>query len=436
MSGSTVARILVVGAGARQHALAWRLANEPGVERVIVAPGNPLITDVADVHADVAAEDLDAIVALAQTAAADLVVIGPEDPLVAGIADRLAAVGVPCFGPSAAAAQLEASKAFARSVCDAAGVAMARGAAFDDAGRAVDFAAALGGAVVVKADGLAAGKGVTVCADLATAEAAIRDALVDGRFGSAGQRVIVEEYLEGGEASVFAISDGDSYALLPAARDHKRAFDGDAGPNTGGMGAFSPVAEIDDAGLSRIGDTIVAPVLREMVRRGTPFRGVLFCGLMLTADGPRVLEFNVRFGDPEAQAILPRVATPLAPLMLEAAASRLSLTGILPVLPDATVALVLAASGYPDSTRAWDAIAGLDAAREIGALVFGAGVAQQRERGFVTAGGRVLTVVGRGADVAAAADMAYAAADLIEYAGKWFRTDIGRPLPALSGAAA
>ena len=421
-------RIQVVGAGARQHALAWKFANEPGVEQVLVAPGNPLMADVADLRPQVDADDLDAVVQLARTEAVDLVVVGPEDPLVAGLADRLAAAGIPCFGPGGAAARLEGSKAFARDVCDAAGVSMARGRAFEDAASAVAYAEQLGGRVVVKADGLAAGKGVAMCDDLSAAQTAIRETLIEGRFGEAGHRVVVEEWLSGAEASVFALCDGERYALLPAARDHKRLGEADSGPNTGGMGAYSPIFELSDTRIAEIGETIVAPVLREMSRRGTPFRGALFCGLMLTPDGPRLLEFNVRLGDPETQAVLPRVNAPLAELMLECAEGRLSTTGVLPTKPEATVALFLCADGYPDAARRGDPISGIDEARATGALVFGAGVARSASGELVTAGGRVLTVVGRGATVADAADMAYDAAALIGYAGKFMRRDIGRPL--------
>ena len=419
-------RILVVGAGARQHALCWKLAAEPGVARVLCAPGNPLMTDVADVRPEVDGDDLAAIAALALAERVDLVVVGGEDPLVAGLADQLATAGVTCFGPTAAAARLEGSKAFAREVCDAAGIAMAKGRAFEDAESATAYARSLSGRVVVKADGLAEGKGVTMCPDLTAAEAAIRAALVEGRFGDAGRRVVVEEWLNGLEASVFALCDGERFALLPAARDHKRAGEGDTGPNTGGMGAYSPVAQLDEAALAAIGDSVVAPVLAEMARRGSPFRGALFCGLMLTADGPRVLEFNVRLGDPETQAIMPRVAVPLAGLMLECANGRLSASGVLPVLPDAAVALFLVADGYPGSGHRGDRIAGVGAAREAGALVFGAGVALGADGDLVTSRGRVLTVVGRGATLGDAADAAYAAAALIDYRGAWYRRDIGR----------
>ena len=428
-------RILVVGAGARQHALAWRLAGEPGVERLIVAPGNPLIADFAEVRGGVPSEDLAGIVHLARTVQVDLVVVGPEDPLVDGLADLLAAAGVPCFGPTAAASRLEASKSFARSICDASGVAMARGRAFDDPDRAVAYSESLGGSVVVKADGLAGGKGVTLCATVAEAERAVRDAL-GGRFGAAGRTVVVEQCLTGVEASVMALCDGTRYALLPAARDHKRLGDGDTGPNTGGMGAYSPVDQVGDARLEALGEAVIAPVLREMEARGTPFRGALFAGLMLTADGPRVLEYNVRLGDPETQAVLPRLDVRLAPLLLECATGSLSRHGALPAAPGATVALYLAAAGYPNGAATGHVINGIDDARRAGALVFGAGVARADDGALVTAGGRVLTIVGRGSDVSAAADAAYDAAALIDYEGKFARRDIGRAPVAASGASA
>ncbi len=385
------------------------------------------MADVAELHPEVSGEDVGAIVELAERSHIDLVVVGPEDPLVAGLADRLGEAGIPCFGPTAAAARLEASKSFAREVCDAAGVAMARGRAFAEVGPALEYAATLPGRAVVKADGLAAGKGVMMCEDRAAIERAVRETLVEGRFGEAGRTVVIEEWLDGAEASVFALCDGEHYALLPAARDHKRAGEGDTGPNTGGMGAYSPIHDLDEAALTELGRTIVAPVLAEMATRGTAFRGALFCGLMLTPNGPRVLEFNVRLGDPETQAIMPRVDVPLTELMLECAGGRLSATGVLPASGDATVSVCLVAQGYPETSRKGDRISGVDSARH-GALVFGAGVAVGAGGELITAGGRVLTVVGRGVTVAAAADVAYEAARRIEYEGKWYRRDIGRPL--------
>jgi phosphoribosylamine--glycine ligase len=368
------------------------------------------------------------IVGLATAERVDLVVVGPESPLVSGLADTLVEAGVACFGPSAAAARLEGSKAFAREVCRGAGVPMAQGRAFTHVPAALAFADSLGAPVVVKADGLAAGKGVTMCRTLAEAELAIRDALEDGRFGEAGQRVVVEEWLDGVEASVIAICDGQRAALLPAARDHKRLLEGDTGPNTGGMGAYSPLDELGEDDLALLRRRIFEPVLAEMAARGTPFRGALFAGLMLTADGPRVLEFNVRFGDPETQAILPRLTTPLAPLLLAAATGVLPHSDTLPVTNGATVALTLAASGYPESPRTGDRIAGVAEARESGALVFGAGVGSDGAGGLEAAGGRVVTIVGHGSDVASAAAMAYAAAEHVDFEGKVVRRDIGRGL--------
>jgi phosphoribosylamine--glycine ligase len=423
--------VLVVGSGAREHALSWRLAVD-GVERVLVAPGNPLMTDVADVHAEIAATDFAALAGLARREAA-LVVVGPEAPLVEGLADWLIEEGVACVGPTRAAAALEGSKAFCRAVATAAGVAMAEGADFTAVDEALSYARQLGAPLVVKADGLAAGKGVTVCPTLNEAEAAIGQAL-GGRFGAAGGRVIVERALSGREASLIALCDGRDALLLPPARDHKRLADGDSGPNTGGMGAYSPLEDMAVAQAAALLDAIHRPVLAEMARRGTPFRGFLYAGLMLTADGPRLLEFNARLGDPETQAILPRLAVPLAPLLAAAASGRLAETApalgsggsVLPVEPGARVAVSLAAAGYPDAPRAGDVIAGIEEARRAGALVFAAGVARSAGGELLTAGGRVLTVVGQGEDVAEAADAAYAAAEQVSFAGRVMRRDVGR----------
>lgn len=424
-------RILVVGSGAREHALCWRLAAE-GAGRVIATPGNPLMTDVADVRTEVSTSDHDAIVALASAERVDLVVVGPEAPLVDGLADRLTAAGIPCFGPSAAAARIEASKSFAREICRAASVPMALGSSFEAVAPALEYAEMLGLPVVVKADGLAAGKGVAICGTLAEAESSLREAVEDGRFGTSGQRVVVEQWVAGVEASVIAVCDGRDALILPPARDHKRLLEGDKGPNTGGMGAYSPVAELDDAALRRLHAKVFIPVLAEMVRRGTPFRGALFAGLMLTADGPRVLEFNARFGDPETQAIVPRFEVAITPLLVASAHGSFSGLGlndqILRGTSDATVALTLAAYGYPEAPLTGDAIDGVDAARSGGALVFGAGVRLNGQGELVTDGGRVLTAVGRGHDLAAAADAVYEAAARITFAGKQVRGDIGRSL--------
>ncbi len=428
------ATILVVGSGAREHAICWRLRQDEGVERVIEAPGNAGHADVADIRPGIAVGDIAAIVALARREAVDLVVVGPEAPLVAGLVDRLTAAGIPAFGPSAAAAAVEGSKALCRRIAGRAGVPMARGARFDAIAPALAFAAALGGGVVVKADGLAAGKGVTVCATLAEAEGALRDAIERRVFGDAGRVVVVEQALAGPEASVIAICDTTTALALPAARDHKRIGEGDTGPNTGGMGAYSPLPDLDDDAVAEIVRQFHVPTLAALAARGRPFRGALYAGLMLTDAGPRLLEYNVRLGDPEAQAILPRLAVPLAPLLLAAAtdclaavAATLGIAGpVLPAKPGATVGIVLAADGYPASPVLGDPIGGIEAARSSGALVFEGGT---RRTGAVaeTAGGRVLTVVAGGDDLAMAAGAAHAAAACVTFRGRQMRGDIGRP---------
>ncbi|HXX60007.1 MAG TPA: phosphoribosylamine--glycine ligase [Candidatus Sulfotelmatobacter sp.] len=445
MTTATPRRILILGSGAREHAMAWRLAAEPGVERVTVAPGNPGMaeppTDSLDLVPGVEAADVGAVVRLARELRPDLIVSGPEAPLVAGVADALTAAGFTALGPGAAGARLEASKAATRDIATAAGVVMAAGAAFEAVAPALAFAAGRDWQVVVKADGLAAGKGVTACHDEATVSEALREALVEHRFGAAGARVVVEERLAGPEASVMALCDETAVLALPAARDHKRLEDGDEGPTTGGMGAYSPLPDLDEAAVEDLLDTVHAPVLAEASRRGIPFRGVLYAGLMLTDRGPRLLEFNVRLGDPEAQAVLPRLAVPLGPLLaaaagghLAAAAARLGLAprAVLPAAPQACAAVVLAAAGYPARPRGGDPIGGLADARAAGGLVFTAGVAGAAG-GLRTAGGRVLTVVGRGHDPAAAADAAYAAAGHVAFAGAHLRRDIGRVSAGVGG---
>lgn len=434
--------VLVVGSGAREHALAWSLSSataRPAAHtprEVLVAPGNPGMVDVATVLPPPAGSDAWStadLLELALRRAVELVVVGPEAPLVAGLADALTGAGVAVFGPTREASRLEGSKAFCREVAAAAGVPTAPGGAFDDPDAAIRFARRLGGAVAVKADGLAAGKGVTMCAGPDQAEAAIRAAMVEGVFGSAGARVVVERALTGREVSVIAICDATTCLALPAARDHKRLLDGDGGPNTGGMGAISPSVDISDAQVSHIVARFHHPVLAEMARRGTPFRGALYAGLMLTDEGPILLEFNVRLGDPEAQALLPRLAVPLEPLLAAAAQDRLAETAedmgirgeLIPSRPWASVALVLAAPGYPEDPRLGDRIPDPGAAREEGCLVFAAGVADSGDGGLRTAGGRVLTVVGQGADLAGAAELAYRGAARVAFPGALMRHDIG-----------
>jgi phosphoribosylamine--glycine ligase len=434
-------RILIVGRGAREHALAWKLAAEPGVNEVIVAPGSDAIAAEPRVRCVPGVDTLDiaAIVAIARREAAELVVVGPEDPLAVGLADALIAAGFAVFGPTAAAARIESSKAFCHEVAAAAGVRMARAGSFADAGAAVAFARELdssGGGAVVKADGLAAGKGVTVCDSGDDAERAILD--LEAAAGGGGETfVVIEERLIGREASLIALCDGRLAVALPFARDHKRLLDGDAGPNTGGMGAYSPLPDLPDETAEALLDAFHRPILAELGRRGTPFRGALYVGLMLTDDGPVALECNARFGDPETQAILPRLAVALGPILLAAARGDLSeamagptvTRGRLPTLPGAAVAIVLAAAGYPEAPRGGDRIEGLEDATATGALVFHAGTAGDPDGTFRTAGGRLLTVVGRGPDLQAARDAATTALDEIHAPGATRRHDIAAEPP-------
>ena len=445
-------RTLIVGGGGREHALAWKLAAEPGVIEVIVAPGSDAIAAEprVTVQPDVDPLDPAAVVDAARAGSVELVVVGPEAPLAAGVADALTEAHIPVFGPGADAARIETSKAFCREVAEAAGVRMARGAAFDDGPAAEAFARELAEApgacgVVVKADGLAAGKGVTVADDAEGAIDAIRRLLAPSAGGAGGARIVVEERLEGREASLIALSDGRDALALPPARDHKRLLDGDRGPNTGGMGAYSPLPDLPDAAAERLVDEIHRPILAELARRGTPFRGALYAGLMLTPDGPVLLECNARFGDPETQVLLPRLGTALGPLLLAAARGDLSgarrQLGIggrgLPARAEAAVGIVIASAGYPDAPQSGDPIDGIDAARDEGALVFHAGTARNADGRWTARGGRVLSVVGLGADVAAARALAERAVGRIELAGAIHRADIGVDASAgTAGAAA
>ena len=392
--------VLVVGSGGREHALVWALARE-GIE-LHAAPGNPGIAALASCH-PVRADDPASVVPLADELGVDLVVVGPEAPLVAGLADALRRRGIPVFGPSSAAARIEGSKSFAKEVMDAAGVPTAR------------MLSVARPPCVVKADGLAAGKGVWVCRDQAELEAALLAAQ------ALGQPFHVEELLEGPELSLFAIAAGEEAAALPPARDYKRIGDGDTGPNTGGMGSFSPVADGPDP--EEILETIHRPVLRELARRGMPFTGLLYAGLMLTADGVRVIEFNCRFGDPETQSVLPRLEGGLLDALAASAAGEL---GGLELRTNglAAVTVVLASRGYPERGDAGTPIEGIADAEAEGAIVFHAGTAVQNAC-LVTNGGRVLDVIGTGATVADARAAAYAGVARIDFAGMQFRKDIG-----------
>ncbi len=426
---TTPRRILVMGSGGREHALAWSLSRDPGVAEVIVAPGNAGMKDVARIRPAAASDDR--MAAIAQELEVDLVVVGPEGPLVAGVADHLARRGVPVFGPGRDAARLEGSKSFCRDVAQAAGVRMAVGAAFeDDEEGAIDLSRRLGAPVVIKADGLAGGKGVTVCTTLAEAETAIR--ACRARFGLAARRIVVERALSGREASVIAITDGASLLALPAARDHKRLGDDDTGPNTGGMGVYSPLPDLTDGEAAALMERFHRPILGELARRGVRYSGALYAGLMLTDDGPYLLECNVRFGDPETQVLLPRISTPLASLLLGAANGRLARATAAAGLADgripgegATVGVVLASAGYPDQPRLGDRILGADRPATSGTLTFWSGV-RRSQGALVTHGGRVATIVGRGGSAEEAAAAAYRAADAITFPGRQLRRDIGR----------
>jgi len=420
-------RILVVGGGGREHALVWKISQSPLAEKVFCAPGNPGTARLAE-NVAIAADEVEALARWAVANQIDFVVVGPEAPLVLGLADRLTDSGIPVFGASAAAAQLEGSKAFAKEIMAAAGIPTASYGAFDALGPALAHARSAGGRVVVKADGLAAGKGVVVCGDIAEAEAALRSILVDRVHGSAGARVVVEELLAGPEASVIALVDGERVRVLPPAQDHKRIFDGDRGPNTGGMGAFSPTPTVDDALLADVERRVLLPTVREMARRGTPFRGALYAGLMLTADGPKVLEFNARFGDPETQPILMRIPGDIVPALLAAARGDLSAVTI-EVDPRAAVGVVMAAEGYPGRVTVGDAIDGAEGPFPPGVQVFQAGTRRGPDGRIVTSGGRVLTVCALGSDRADAAARAYEALTRVQFRGAQFRRDIGRAGP-------
>ncbi|MGQ0825101.1 MAG: phosphoribosylamine--glycine ligase [Actinomycetota bacterium] len=420
-----MARLLVVGSGGREHALAWALARSPLVDEVVCAPGNPGMNSIGECR-PIAATDPRAVADLADELAADLVVIGPEHPAVAGVADAVISRGRLTFGPVAAAARLEGSKAWMKAVLVAAGVPTARYGAFTvgEEAQADAYLDSLSAPYVVKTDGLAAGKGVIVTPSLVDARAAVRSYLSGDAFGTAGTTCVIEEAMAGPELSLFVLCDGNDAVPFAAAQDHKRAFDDDRGPNTGGMGAYSPVPFATDDLVDEVMAKIVRPTLSELRRRDAEYRGVLFCGLMITDEGPKIVEYNVRFGDPECQVIVPRLASDLYQHCHEAAAGRIETP--IQMHDGATVAVVLAADGYPPApTRTGDVIAGLDRAGQAeGVVVFHAATARDDEGRVVTNGGRVLAVSASGPTIQAARDRAYGAVAEISWPGLHYRRDI------------
>ena len=416
-------RVLVVGGGGREHALAWTIAASPLVERLWCAPGNPGIAAEADC-APIAVDDVDGLAAFAQQEKMDLVVVGPEAPLAAGLADRLGRNGIPVFGPNRAAARLESSKAFMKDLARRAGIPTAGFSVFDDAEAALAHIRAHGAPVVVKADGLAAGKGVTVAATVEEAEAAVRAAMVERAFGEAGAAVVVEDRLAGEEVSAFALADGERVLMLETAQDYKRVGEGDTGPNTGGMGSHSPAPAVTPELAARIENEIFLPAVRRMAADGAPYRGVLFAGLMIEDGEPSLLEFNVRFGDPETQALMLRLRSDLLPALLAAAEGDLSHVD-LRWSQEASVCVVMANRGYPGPCERGGAITGLDRLPD-GVTVFHAGAAAAEDGRILATGGRVLGVCATGATRGEARALAYRGVDAIDWPGAFCRRDIAR----------
>jgi phosphoribosylamine---glycine ligase len=417
-------RILVVGGGGREHALCWAIAGSPLCDKLYCTPGNAGIAREAEC-VSIAAENIPAIVEFAQREQIDFVVVGPETPLVLGLVDRLTEAGIKSFGPTAAAAALEGSKAFMKDLCAKYGIPTAGYGRFTEAKAAKDFIRRKGAPIVVKADGLAAGKGVIIADTVAEAEAAVDSMLTGGQFGEAGEEVVIEEFLEGEEASFFALVDGETALPLASAQDHKRAFDGDKGPNTGGMGAYSPAPVVTDNVAAEVMRKIIEPTVAAMKAEGRPFKGVLFAGLMLTSEGPKLLEYNVRFGDPECQVLCVRLMSDLLPALIA------THDGVLKNFQlrwqdKAALTVVMAAKGYPDSYQRGSAIRGLDRAAALpDVMLFHAGTKAGPDGAVLANGGRVLAVTATGATIAAAKARAYEAVDLIDWPQGFCRRDIG-----------
>jgi phosphoribosylamine---glycine ligase len=417
-------KILVVGGGGREHAIAWRLAADSTSPELFCAPGNAG-TDSFATNLPIASDAIEALVEWAGVNRPDLTVIGPEIPLCLGLTDALEAEGLRVFGPSQAAARIEGSKSFSKEIMRCAGVPTARCATFTDADAAVAALTEYALPVVIKADGLAAGKGVIIAASREEAESTIRGMLVESSFGAAGSEILIEEFLQGEEASILALVDGEHAVLLPSSQDHKRAFDNDQGPNTGGMGAYSPAPVVTDDLAPFIKERIIMPVVREMQRRGTPYKGVLYAGLMIDGDTVNVLEFNARFGDPETEAVLPRISGDIIPA-LEACIDGTLDDSLISVRDDAAVTVVMASPGYPGAYPKGVPVAGLEAAGAVGeCVVFHAGT-RRTNGAVVTAGGRVLSVTALGPDLRTAVDRAYQAVSLIAFDGAHYRSDIAR----------
>jgi len=415
--------ILVVGGGGREHALCWKIAASPLCDRLYCAPGNAGIAEVAECL-PVGAEDIDGMVAQARDKAIDYVVVGPEAPLVAGLVDRLSDAGIPAFGPSAAAARLEASKGFLKDLCAAYGIPTADYGRFVDAASAKRFVRETGAPIVVKADGLAAGKGVTVAASVAEAEAAIDEIMVQRSYGEAGASLVIEECLEGEEVSFFALVDGETALPLISAQDHKRAGEGETGPNTGGMGAYSPAPALSETLAAEVMETIIRPTVRAMAEQKHPYRGVLYAGLMMTGDGPKLLEYNVRFGDPECQVLMVRMVSDLLPALIATTDGVLDSVD-LRWTPEPAITVVMAAQGYPGAYAKGDEIRGLDAAAATeGVTLFHAGTKADAEGRILANGGRVLNVTAQAPSLAEARARAYAAIDKIDWPGGFCRRDI------------
>jgi phosphoribosylamine--glycine ligase len=414
-------RILVIGSGGREHALAWAIAKSPRCEKLFVMPGNGGTAGFAE-NVPVDITDHAAVIGFARTNAVDFVVIGPDAPAVAGLGDDVRAAGLLCFGPSKAAAQLEGSKAFTKMICDEAGVPTAAYGRFDNEGEALAYVHDQGAPIVIKADGLAAGKGVTVAMTMEEAADAVRDCF-SGAFGESGSSVVIEEFLEGEEASIFALCDGKSVVMLPSAQDHKRVWDGDRGPNTGGMGAYSPAPVMTDEMTARVENEIILPSIRRMAERGTPFTGVLFAGIMVTRDGPKLIEYNVRFGDPECQVLMLRLQSDALDLLEATALGRLDT--VTPEFSDAVaLTVVYAAKGYPVSPEKGSEIKGVDGLDSADLKVFHAGTVVEDGK-LVANGGRVLNVTALGNTVSAARERAYEAIDRIDWPEGFCRRDIG-----------